>query len=181
MKTRPFKLNLQLFAEDDPAPEDKKDPIEQNYLKELKKLKENSVPKADYDKVVEEHKKVLKELLNGETHKGGDDGNNQPEDPSIKELREDLYVKQNCKNNLEYFSKTLMLREKVMEQGGIDPFVPVGKDVTPEDRHFATAAKIADEIQGCIDECGGDPDEFNRLLDKKIIGGLPFPNKSIKV
>ena len=171
MKTRPFKLNLQLFAEGDPQV----DPVTQNYLDEIKDLKENTVPKAEYDKVVEEHKKALKEFLNGKTHKEGDPDNQQPEKPSIKQLREDLYVKQNCKTNLEYFSKTLQLREEIMEEGGIDPFVPIGKDMTPKDSHFATAAKIATEIQSCIDECGGDPDEFNRLLDKKIIGGLPRP------
>lgn len=172
MKTRPFKLNLQLFAEDNPNPQ--VDPVTQNYVKELKELKENSVPKSEYDKVVEEHKKVLKEFLNGELHKGGE-GDQQSQDPSIQELRDSLYVKQDCKNNLEYFSKTLLLREKVMEQGQIDPMVPIGKDMTPNDSHFATAAKIASEIQSCIDACGGDPEEFNRLLDKKIIGGLPRP------
>lgn len=173
MKTRPFKLNLQLFAEGDPNQQ--VDPVTQNYIDEIKDLKENTVPKAEYDKVVEEHKKALKEFLNGKTHKEGDP-EDKPEDPSIKSLREDLFVKQNCKTNLEYFSKSLKLREKIMEEGGIDPFVPVGKDMTPNESHFASAAKVASEIQSCIDACGGDPEEFNRLLDKKIIGGLPDHN-----
>lgn len=178
-----FKLNLQLFAEDDDdpgkdKPGDKKDPddVDKNYLDEIKSLKEGKA-KAEKDlaKAVAENKKLLKDYLDGDIPPA--DEKDKTEEPTEEELRESLYVKKDCKNNLEYFKKTLKLREKVMERGEIDPFVPVGKDMTPEQRHFDSATKIAKEIQSCIDACEDDPEQFNRLFDKKIIGGLPVPGR----
>lgn len=179
-----FVLNLQLFAEDEDTPgKDKqpgkdKDPddVDKNYLDEIKTLKEGKA-KAEKDlaKAVAENKKLLKDYLDGDLPPA--DEKDKPEEPTEEQLRESLYVKKDCKNNLEYFKKTLKLREKVMERGEIDPFVPVGKDMTPEQRHFDTASKIAEEIQSCIDACEDDPEQFNRLLDKKIIGGLPEPGR----
>ena len=179
-----FVLNLQLFAEDTPPANGEKTPpaekkpgeLEKNYLGEIKTLKEeNAKTSEELKKALSENQRLLKEYLNGETPPGG--GGQEDQKPTIKELREDLYVKKSCKNNLEYFEKTLALRKEIMDKGEIDPFVPIGKDMIPEQRHFDTAQKIADEIQSCIDSCDGDPEEFNRLLDKKIIGGLPKPGQ----
>lgn len=177
-----FKLNLQLFAEDDdpgdtPPGDDKGDDVDSNYLDTIKDLKEKNAEKdKQLKKAVAENKKLLKDYLDGDIPPAGDDKVKSTE-PTIEELRDSLYVKKDCKNNLEYFKKTLKLREKVMEQGEIDPFVPIGKDMTPEQRHFDDAARIAKHLQECVDSCEDDPEQFNRLLDKKIIGGLPEPGR----
>lgn len=173
MKSKPllFRLDIQLFAEDNPpAPES-------NILEAYKKLKETSVPRADYEKVLEINKKLVDASLNG----GGD--NNDDEDskksePSIDDLRADLYgPKRKDLNNLEYWSKTLALRKAVMDQGKTDPMVPIGKDVSPTQQDFATAENICSAIEECITLANGDPEEFNRELDKRIIGGLPKSKK----
>lgn len=179
-----FVLNLQLFAEDKtpPADDDKTPPAEKeseldkNYLSKIKTLQEeNANTKKELDRAVAENKKLLNEYLDGDVHDLGK--KDKPDEPTEEELRDSLYVKKDCKNNLEYCKKTLKLREKVMERGEIDPFVPIGKDMTPEQRHFDDAARIAKHLQECVDACEDDPEQFNRLLDKKIIGGLPQPSR----
>ena len=184
-KANLFKLNLQLFAEDKTPPGDdvppgdkKKDPVDvdHNYLEEIKKLKEKNAEKDKaLDKALAENQKLLTEYLDGDIPPAGE--KDKPAEPTIEELRDSLYVKKDCKNNLEYVKKTLKLREKVMEQGEIDPFVPIGKDMTPEQRHFDDAERIAKHLQECVDNCEDDPEQFNRLLDKKIINGLPQPGR----
>lgn len=165
-----FYLDLQMFADGDPEPTPE---LEQDYLKVIKELKENSVPKADYEKVFNDRNKLLNDYLNG--------GNPQPStDPekgvSAEDIREYLRTGKS-KTNLDLWTHYLDLRDKVMEQGGIDPMVPVGPDITPKDADFALAAKIASEIRECIENCDNDPELFNQLLDKKIIGGLPTKSK----
>ena len=43
---------------------------------------------------------------------------------NIDELRDQLFVHKSCKNDLEYFTKLLELREKVMSDDQRDPFLP---------------------------------------------------------
>ena len=163
-----FKLDLQMFAEEEPEPPKP----EEDYLKVIKDLKEKSVSKEEYDKLLEDRNKLLNDYLNG--------GDLKPHvDPKNKESAEDIreYLRQGkARTNLELWTKYLDLRDKVMEQGEIDPMVPVGPDVTPKDSDFASAAKTASEIRECIENCGGDPELFNQLLDKKFIGGFPKHN-----
>lgn len=166
-----FKLDLQMFAEGDPepAPEPEKD-----YLKIIADLKKNTVPKSEYEKVRNDRDKLLNDYLNG--------GDPQPEvnDPPQKESAEDLraYLRSGkAKTNLDLWVHYLDLRDAVMEQGEIDPMVPVGEDYTPNAADFETAEHIASEIRECINLSGGDPAKFNELLDAKIIGGLPKAKK----
>lgn len=172
MKTKPknlFKLDLQLFAEGDQAstPESQ----DQKYLDVIKELKEKSVPKEDYDRVVADRDKLLNDYLNG--------GSTAPEvvvdTTTEKELIDALYGdKAQELSNLEYWKKTCKLREMQMERGMIDPSVPRGRDGGgPTTEDFARSARVFEVIQECIDASGDDPEKFNDLLDSKVIGGLP--------
>ena len=167
MKTRPYKLDLQLFAED--QPETPPTDLEQNYIEVIKELKENSVPKEDYDRVLDENKRLLNEYLNG------GEPVSVPEEEKITEaqLREDLYGGKKELTNLEYWDKTIKLREMVMARGQIDPAVPVGHKYKPTSEDFAVSAKVFAEIGECVKAADGDPAKFNDLLDAKIIGGIP--------
>lgn len=179
MKTKPllFALDIQKFSKDDPEPkpeatDDNPPAPDKNLLEAYNKLKKDSVSRKDYEKVLEMNKQLLDASLNG----GGDDPKDDKElpVPSIDELRADLYgPKRKELNDLDYWEKTLALRKAVMEQGKTDPMVPIGKDVTPTQADFATAELICSEIEECIKEANGDSAEFDRLLDKRIIGGLP--------
>ena len=180
-----FKLDLQMFA-DDEQPKEEQKPNEQKpseedtdkvaLAKALKEARENSVSKADYDKVVAENKKLVSEIINGDEH---DDGGQKkvPEkdhDTVIKELREELYGP-NCSelSNLEYWTKTLALRKAVIEKGEPDPFLPVGAKISPDEDDVMKANNVADVVEQCIKESEGNSDVFTALLQSRTNNDSP--------
>ena len=173
MKSKPFKIDLQHFAED-PKPEEQKfkqhEAPESNLLKAYEELKETTVPREDYEKVLEMNKQLLDASFNG---KGDEEDEEEKSSPSIDELRADLYGGKKQLNDLEYWEKTLALRKACMEKGMTDPLVPVGKDVSPTQNDFAFAEKLVETVEECISLANGDSGEFTRQLDKRVIGGLP--------
>lgn len=157
-----------------PAPEGKqqkgeKEPAPNNLelAKALKETRENSVPKSEYDRVVEENKKLVSDIINGD---GAGSGQVSPEDnkPSIEELREELYgPKCSSLSNLEYWEKTLALRDAVIEKEGVDPFLPIGSKISPEASDVEAANRVAEVVKECIDEAEGNSDVFTALLQSK--------------
>lgn len=165
-KPNHYILDLQLFAEEDQksAEPEKVDP-EKNYAKAIAELKAKTVSREDYQKLEEQNKQLLDAIINGN---GGQDS---PEDKtkraSIEELRKDLYVDKKTMTNLEYWEKTLQLRELLMEQGKTDPFVPVGHKVKATSADYAAAENVASGIKECIEAAGGDPVAFNNELRRR--------------
>lgn len=158
----------------DPKPEEKekgKKPEESNLelAKALKELRENSVSKEDYEKVVNENKKLVAEVINGE----GGSGNGQATPPQdleadIKALREKLYgPKASELSNLEFCEATLKLREAVIKRDGVDPFLPHGANIKPTDLDTQRAQAVADVMAECIKEADGDSGVFTALLQAK--------------
>ena len=157
-----------------PAPEGnpkkgEKEPAPNNLelAKALKEARENSVPKSEYDRVVEENKKLVSDIINGD---GAGSGQVSPEDnkPTIEELREDLYgPKCSSLSNLEYWEKTLALRKEVIEKEGYDPFLPIGSKITPKSSDIEAAERVAKVVQECIDEAEGNSEVFTALLQAK--------------
>ena len=163
-----------------PAPEEKKKsekkPEEQDTVslaKALKEARENSVPKSEYEKVLAEKNKLVSEIINGEGA-----GNGQTPAPeqqeSIEDLRKDLYGPK-CADlsNLEYWKKTLALREAVIKKGEPDPFLPVGTKISPTSDDVAKAENVAKVVQKCIDECNGDSELFTAMLQSKTNNDSP--------
>lgn len=163
-----------------PAPEEKKKsekkPEEQDTVslaKALKEARENSVPKSEYEKVLAEKNKLVSEIINGEGA-----GNGQTPAPeqqeSIEDLRKDLYGPK-CADlsNLEYWKKTLALREAVIKKGEPDPFLPVGTKISPTSEDVAKAENVAKVVQKCIDECNGDSELFTAMLQSKTNNDSP--------
>lgn len=158
-----------------PAPEGQqqkgeKEPASESALelaKALKEAKANSVSKADYDKLAEENKRLVSEIINGE---GAGSGQVSPEDnkPTIEELREQLYGKKcSSLSNLEYWEKTLALRDAVIEKEGVDPFLPIGSKISPEASDVEAANRVAEVVKQCIEEAEGNSDVFTALLQSK--------------
>ena len=158
-----------------PAPKEKqqkgeKEPASESALelaKALKEAKENSVSKAEYERLKEENKKLVSEIINGD---GAGSGQASPEDkkPTIEELREDLYgPKCSSLSNLEYWEKTLALRDAVIEKEGVDPFLPVGSKISPEASDIEAANRVAEVVKECIKEANGNSEVFTALLQGK--------------
>lgn len=125
--------------------------VEANYLDQIKQLKENTVSKEMYDRVVAENKKMLSDYVNGTMN---------VENTEVKVSLEDakLAYQQPGMNNLDQAKATLQLRNKMMESGLGDPFLANGVDPTAQD--VSDAQQVAAFLQNCVDLAQDDPAVF---------------------
>ena len=132
-----------------------------DYISTINKLKENTVSRELYLKQVEDNKKLLNALANGESIDTGKAKKHRP----VQEIRDDLFNKEN--NNLQFWTKTLELRKAVLEDEGKDIFLPVGHDYQLTDNDINAANKVADVVQQCIDYADGDSMVFTNELQRR--------------
>lgn len=126
----------------------------------INELKQNSVSKEDYNKVVAEKNKYLKALIDG--NQVAEVQNKEPVD--IDGLRRELFSGEKDLTNLEYAKKALELRNALIERDGVDIFVGRGSKLTPTDYDYEAAQRVADGFQQCIDVAQGDSEIFTREL-----------------
>lgn len=132
----------------------------EDYIKAIKDLKSNTVSKEVYLKQVEDNKKLLNALANGETVE-----TTKVKHRPTQEIRDDLFNNEN--NNLEFWKKTLELRAAVLEDEGKDIFLPVGHEYQASENDINTANKVADVVQQCIDYADGDSMVFTNELQRR--------------
>ena len=138
----------------------------QDYLAAIKELKENSVNRSEYDKLRAENKRLIDAVVNGQP--------GQEEQVAVKhskeqidELRNDLFNSPRELNNLEFITKTMELREALMENGEPDPFLPVGKQISPTRDDIEGAEKVAQVYKECIEYAEGDSEVFTNELMRR--------------
>lgn len=133
-----------------------------DYIAAIKELKENSVDRSKYNALKAENKKLLDSIVNGTPVEV------KVEDKkSIEELRA-AYLKED-QSNLEYITNTLKLREAIIAEGKPDPFLPIGEQIMPTDNDIATAQKVADVLQECVDYAEGDSAVFTNELQRRLV------------
>lgn len=178
-----FCLNIQLFAEKEEKQQQETQMTAEEYAANIKKLRETSVPKEEYDKVVADNKTLAKALAEGVDVPEHDKQENKPD---IKELRKKfLKAGENNLSNVEFVQTTLELRKALMEAGEPDPFLPRGLKRKPDNTDFAGAQRVAEFLEDCLeqskDEEGKpDPDMFNAMLKKGIANDSPLIAAKIK-
>jgi len=180
MKSNPlkFKLQIQLFADEEEHEnhENDDDPAKK-YLDEIERQKaELKAKDEEIKKSHEENKTLLNRILDGDL--GPDDKDSDSKDSkTVSELRDELFKPKKDLNNLEFAEKTLALRDKIMEEGGIDPFLPQGSKVriTAEDRE--AAQRVAECMKHCIDIADGDSEIYTRELMRITTDVMPEARK----
>ena len=143
---------------------------EPDYIDQIEQLRANSVSKEQYDKLKAEHNKAMNALINGGQL---DPKETEPVDKGA--LRKALYT-QDCENlsNLEYWQKTLTLRQAIIDEGGQDPFLPYGQKITPTAEDVEKANNVAKVVQECIDYAQGDSRIFTNELDRRTTDTAPM-------
>ena len=138
----------------------------QDYLAAIKELKQNSVDRSEYDKLRAENKKLIDAVVNGQP--------GQEEQVVVKhskeqidDLRNELFNSPRELNNLEFITKTMELREALIENGEPDPFLPVGKQISPTRDDLEGAEKVAQVYKECIDYAEGDSEVFTNELMRR--------------
>lgn len=138
--------------------------------KALRETRENSVSKAEYDRIKKENERLVSEIINGGDSAGsGQSSSPQQQEASIDELREKLYgPKCSELSNLDYWKYTLELRDAVIKKGDPDPFLPVGTKISPTSEDEEKANNVADVVKQCIDEAEGNSEVFTALLQSRM-------------
>ena len=142
----------------------------ENYIDIVKKLKENTVSKEDYEKLQEENKKLANTIANGLTVQPKEEQKKAEVD--INELRKN-FLKEN-QSNLEYAENVLALRNALMEKNpDDDPFLPKGHNINATEQDKIDAQNVADVLEQCIELADGNSDAFtialqNRMVDIKL-------------
>ena len=138
----------------------------QDYIKAIKDLKQNSVDRSEYEKLRAENKKLIDAVVNGMP--------GQEEQVLVKhskeqidDLRNDLFNSPRELTNLEFITKTMELREALMENGEPDPFLPVGKQISPTRDDIEGAEKVAQVYKECIEYAEGDSEVFTNELMRR--------------
>ena len=138
----------------------------QDYIAAIKELKQNSVDRSEYEKLRAENKKLIDTVVNGLP--------GQEEQVVVKhskeqidDLRNDLFNSPRELNNLEFITKTMELREALMENGEPDPFLPVGKQISPTRDDIEGAEKVAQVYKECIEYAEGDSEVFTNELMRR--------------
>ena len=138
----------------------------QDYINAIKDLKQNSVDKAKYEALRLENKKLIDAVVNGRP--------GQEEQVVVKhskeqidDLRNELFNSPRELNNLEFITKTMELRDALMENGEPDPFLPVGKQISPTRDDIEGAEKVAQVYRECIDYAEGDSEVFTNELMRR--------------
>lgn len=139
------------------------DPVEA-----IKEMRQNYVPKTDYEKVVKEKNDYFKALVNGDSveHK-------QEEPVDVKDIRNKMFSENSNISNLEFIEGALKLREEIIEKEGKDIFCPYGKHISPEDSDYIDAQRVADGFQHCIDVADGNADIFRQELYRITVDSVP--------
>jgi len=143
------------------------------YIEEIKKLKSNSVPKETYDALIEERNKLVKSLVDGdEVDLPNDDSDTGTKnlDEEISNLRKDLLNEDSGLSNLEFWTKQLALRDKLIERDGeeADPFLPDSSQVDVTEQDKQAVERVVSTVRECIETANGDDAAFVALMTASI-------------
>ena len=149
----------------------------QEYIDTINDLKQNSVSKDKYDQLLNEKKQLIEALKAG--NQITEVVEEKPVD--INELRYELYGKpEQSMSNLEYITKTLQLRNAIIEAGGEDPFMPNGSGYTYDKTDAEKAAYVAQVFQECVDYAEGDDQLFTQELMRRTKDDPIRPGRKVK-
>ena len=135
------------------------------YLEEIKKLKENTVSKADYDKLLNENRNLLKTVVEGSKIEESTDSGT-PKIPTIDLVKR---LKSGELNNLEYVDTALKVRNQYLEETGRDLFLPNGHDYSPTSDDLASVKDVSEFLQDLVDVADGNSEVFTREYQRRVI------------
>lgn len=134
--------------------------MDNDYISQIEELKRNSIPRDQFDKLKGENKKLLEALVNNQQL----EGTTIVEKPKIEDLRAKLFNSHNT--NLEYIETALTLRDRLLEEGYDDPFVPQGRKISATREDEALAEKVAEGLRSCVEYANGNSELFTQELQR---------------
>lgn len=147
----------------------------QTYIDTINELKANSVSKEKYDQLKQENKSLVDALKNGQQINVEEET-----EVDIDQLRKDLFNVDKPLTNLEYVSKSLQLRNAILEKEGVDIFLPNGKNYKYDSSDKEKADFVAQMFQECIDYADGDSQLFTQELMRRTKDDTPLQKSKFR-
>lgn len=135
-----------------------------DYLANLQALKDNTVSKDEYAKLVADNKRLAQALANGDF--GSHEESAKKQIISVDEAKAKLF-NVTRKTDLQLFTEVLDLRDAVLNEGGNDPFLNVDPDHIPTEQEKLDADRIANNIRDAINYADGDPSIFRTEMMRR--------------
>ena len=146
----------------------------QDYIDTINDLKAKTVSKEKYDKLLAEKKDLVNALRNNSQVTLV----NPEKEVDVDELRAELFKENNNMTNLQYVEKSLKLRNAILEQEGIDIFLPNGSGYVYDKSDADKANYVAQVFQDCVDYAEGDDRLFTQELSRRIKDDSPMMRKN---
>ena len=135
-----------------------------DYIDAIKGLKEELAQQAKRNDTLRlQNKKLLDTVVNGQTV----EAQVQVQKEDIQTLRNKVFNNPN-QTNLEYITNVLNLRNRLLEEGQEDPFVPQGSQISATQADYDMANKVATVLQEMVDESEGDPNVFLNEYQRRV-------------
>ena len=137
-----------------------------NLAEELKKLRENSVPKEEFDRLAQRNKTLSEKYV--ESLGEQKDKAKEEAAPDVNKMRAELFGNDR-KNmtNLEYIDKVCKFRDAAIAAGERDPFLPTGGPDKDSLEARNTAEKVANGLKQMVKDANGSPEAFNALYQAR--------------
>lgn len=148
----------------------------QEYIDQINELKRTSVSRAEYDKIKEENRTLLSNLVNGTTSVVAEEASVVRE--SLDELRARVF--NNPKNDLDYVAGILEIRDRIMEEGGADPFVNDNGRYHATEEDYRIAENTAEGLRHCVEVADGNNDVFLQEITRITRDTPVSPNNKSK-
>lgn len=175
--------NLQMFADDQeqqvpPPAEEPGVPGPEDYIESIKQLKANSVPKEDFERLRKENKSLLSALIDGKVTPEIEKALKKEAEPGpdVAKLREKLFSPDSHLSNFEYIKTTLELRKELIDKGGPEADIFLGRfdpSISRSPAEMAEEMQLADDtakkLQEIVDAANGDPNLFQGLLQGVLV------------
>ena len=143
----------------------------QVYIDTINEIKANSVSKEKYDQLVKERDGLVEALKSGEQVNLV----NPEKEVDIDELRNDLYGDPDKAIPwVEYFEKSLKLRDALIERGEQDPMIPRGSDYEFKQSDEDQINADWEQIREILEYAQGDNQAFINELARRMPDDTPL-------
>ena len=135
-----------------------------NLLDEMKKLKENTVSKEEYEKERAKNKELMRRLVEG----GGQDVKTD-DTVDLNKIREDLFTN-NAEglSKREFWQRVLTLRHERLKNEGVDIFLPKGRKTRYTRLDIESANRLDETITQMIEDSEDNPALFDVLFNEAL-------------
>ena len=137
------------------------DPNDIDLINEVKKIRENTVPKEDFEKLQAKYKQVVKDVINGVGTK-----QEASDTVNLEEIRKNLFTdKVEDLSNRDFWKNVLALRHERLEKEGVDIFLPKGQKTRYTREDYESANKVDEVITQMLEDSEENPQLFNVLFN----------------